>query len=84
MYLAAMRTIKAMLKLYCVTETRPRLGDPVIKGHQTGEMILYEAKDFLHLMLLDSKRRLHYCPLLWKTSIESTRLGNQLKNIGKR
>ena len=35
-----------MLKLYCVTETRPRFGDPVIKGHQTGEMILYEAKDF--------------------------------------
>ena len=35
-----------MLKLYCVTEIIPRLGDPVIKGHQTGEMILYEAKDF--------------------------------------
>ena len=35
-----------MLKLYCVTETRPRPGDPVINGHQTGEMVLYEAKEF--------------------------------------
>ena len=33
-----------MLKLYCVTETKAHPGDPIINGHQTGEMILEEAK----------------------------------------
>ena len=34
-----------MLKLYCVTETKAHPGDPIINGHQTGEMILEEARD---------------------------------------
>ena len=34
-----------MLKLYCVTETKAHPGDPIINGHQTGEMILEEAKE---------------------------------------
>ena len=34
-----------MLKLYCVTESKPHPGDPIINGHQTGEMILEEARD---------------------------------------
>ena len=34
-----------MLKLYYVAETKPHPGDPIINGHQTGEMILEEARD---------------------------------------
>ena len=34
-----------MLKLFCNTGIKPHPGDPIINGHQTGEVILEEAKD---------------------------------------